>query len=49
MLADKATDVNKKIAQVVGLTVDDFTRSVVLPQGKFNDFLKLQVQIEEIC
>ena len=41
VLADKATDVNKKIAEVVGLTVDDFTRSVVLPQGKFNDFLKL--------
>ncbi|MGL4797744.1 MAG: AAA family ATPase [Paraclostridium sp.] len=41
VLADKATDVNKKIAEVVGLTADDFTRSVVLPQGKFNDFLKL--------
>ena len=41
VLADKATEVNKKISEVVGLTADDFTRSVVLPQGKFNDFLKL--------
>ena len=25
----------------IGLKVEDFTRSVVLPQGKFNEFLKL--------
>ena len=25
----------------MGLTAEDFTRSVVLPQGKFNEFLKL--------
>ena len=41
ILADKAKDVNDKITQVVGLTSNDFTRSVVLPQGKFNEFLKL--------
>ncbi|MEF9991738.1 MAG: SbcC/MukB-like Walker B domain-containing protein [Romboutsia sp.] len=41
VLADKVGDVNDKVAQVVGLTANDFTRSVVLPQGKFNDFLKL--------
>lgn len=41
ILADKAKDVNDKITQVVGLTANDFTRSVVLPQGKFNEFLKL--------
>lgn len=41
ILADKAKDVDKKITQVIGLTANDFTRSVVLPQGKFNEFLKL--------
>ena len=41
VIADKTTEVNKKVADIVGLTSDDFTRSVVLPQGKFNDFLKL--------
>lgn len=41
ILADKAKDVNDKITQVIGLTANDFTRSVVLPQGKFNEFLKL--------
>ncbi|MEG1311214.1 MAG: AAA family ATPase [Romboutsia sp.] len=41
VLANKVEDVNKKITQIVGLTADDFTRTAVLPQGKFNDFLKL--------
>lgn len=41
VLADKVGEVNEKVAQVVGLTANDFTRSVVLPQGKFNEFLKL--------
>ncbi|MPM11191.1 Chromosome partition protein Smc [bioreactor metagenome] len=41
VLADKVGDVNTKVTQIVGLTANDFTRSVVLPQGKFNDFLKL--------
>ncbi|MDR1773969.1 MAG: nuclease SbcCD subunit C [Clostridioides sp.] len=41
VLADKVNDVNNKILDVIGLTADDFTRSVVLPQGKFNEFLKL--------
>ena len=41
IIADKSKDVNDKITQVIGLTANDFTRSVVLPQGKFNEFLKL--------
>lgn len=41
VLADKVGEVNNKIAEIVGLTANDFMRSVVLPQGKFNDFLKL--------
>lgn len=41
ILADNIVDVNDKIAQIVGLTASDFMRTVALPQGKFNDFLKL--------
>ncbi len=41
VLADKVYDVNEKIIKITGLTANDFTRSVVLPQGKFDDFLKL--------
>lgn len=41
VLADKVEDVNSKITQIVGLTANDFVRSVVLPQDKFTEFLKL--------
>lgn len=40
--AEKARDVEEKIQEILGLTFDDFTRSVVLPQGKFSEFLKLK-------
>ncbi|MFD2216295.1 AAA family ATPase [Metabacillus endolithicus] len=42
VLADKAVDVNDKIYGLLGLTIDDFTRAVVLPQGKFAEFLSLK-------
>lgn len=42
VLADKLTDVNKKIEQLLGLEMKDFTRAVVLPQGKFAEFLSLK-------
>lgn len=42
VLCDKAKDVDNKIMEIIGLNGDDFTRSVVLPQGKFSDFLKLK-------
>lgn len=42
VLADKAVDVNEKIYGLLGLTIDDFTRAVVLPQGKFAEFLSLK-------
>lgn len=42
VLADKVGEVKNKIQDIIGLTSDDFTRSVVLPQGKFSEFLKLQ-------
>ena len=41
MLAEGPKDVEEKIIGIIGLKVEDFTRSVVLPQGKFNEFLKL--------
>jgi len=40
-VAEKAREVNESIENILGLTAEDFTRSVVLPQGKFNEFLKL--------
>jgi DNA repair protein SbcC/Rad50 len=42
VLADKTNEVNEKIHQLIGLTIDDFTRAVVLPQGKFAEFLSLK-------
>lgn len=42
VLADKANEVNEKIHHLLGLTIDDFTRAVVLPQGKFAEFLSLK-------
>ncbi len=42
VLADKANEVNEKIHELLGLTIDDFTRAVVLPQGKFAEFLSLK-------
>jgi exonuclease SbcC len=42
VIADKANEVNEKIHELLGLTVDDFTRAVVLPQGKFAEFLSLK-------
>ncbi|WBL16191.1 AAA family ATPase [Sutcliffiella sp. NC1] len=42
VLADKASDVNQLVLSILGLTIDDFTRAVVLPQGKFAEFLSLK-------
>ncbi|MEI7028193.1 SMC family ATPase [Paenibacillus sp. y28] len=41
VLADKAQDVNHAVQETIGLTMTDFTRAVVLPQGKFAEFLSL--------
>lgn len=41
VLAEKEREVHQKIVEIIGLTAEDFTRSVVLPQGKFSEFLKL--------
>ncbi|TYR79564.1 SMC family ATPase [Priestia megaterium] len=42
VLADKTNDVNQQVQELLGLTIDDFTRAVVLPQGKFAEFLSLK-------
>lgn len=41
IIADKDNQIKSEIDNYIGLSMDDFTRSVVLPQGKFNEFLKL--------
>ncbi|MBP1961471.1 AAA family ATPase [Paenibacillus aceris] len=41
VLADKAGEVNQRVLQILGLSMQDFTRAVVLPQGKFAEFLTL--------
>lgn len=42
ILAERPTEAKEQIIGLLGLTMDDFTRSVVLPQGKFSEFLKLK-------
>jgi len=42
VLEDKARNVTEKCEEIIGLKLDDFTRTVVLPQGKFSEFLKLE-------
>lgn len=42
VLADKLAEVNRCVEDVIGLKMDDFTRAVVLPQGKFAEFLSLK-------
>ncbi|SFE51124.1 AAA family ATPase [Peptostreptococcus sp. D1] len=41
VIADKVGDVNQAIKEIIGLEESDFLRSVVLPQGKFSEFLSL--------
>lgn len=41
VLASGATEVTRKVEGILGLTAQDFTRAVVLPQGKFAEFLSL--------
>ncbi|AFS78910.1 exonuclease, subunit C [Gottschalkia acidurici 9a] len=41
-IIEKTTDVKKEIEEnVIGLNFDDFIKTVVLPQGKFSEFLTL--------
>ncbi|AIG28514.1 nuclease [Brevibacillus laterosporus] len=42
VLESKATAATSMIENLVGLTIHDFTRAVVLPQGQFSKFLTLK-------
>ncbi|MNO39409.1 Nuclease SbcCD subunit C [compost metagenome] len=42
VMADKLADVTRCVEEHIGLKMDDFTRAVVLPQGKFAEFLSLR-------
>ncbi|MCJ8011428.1 AAA family ATPase [Paenibacillus sp. KQZ6P-2] len=42
VLADKLAEVTRCVEDKIGLKMDDFTRAVVLPQGKFAEFLSLK-------
>lgn len=42
ILADRPAEVTDKVETLIGLTLDDFTRSVVLPQNRFHEFLLME-------
>ena len=42
ILADGSKNVTSLCEKIIGLRFEDFTRTVVLPQGKFSEFLKLE-------
>ena len=41
VLAEKLGELNARVNELIGLSFEDFCRSVVLPQGEFSGFLKL--------
>ena len=41
-LADRPTEVTQECTRLLGLSSDDFMRTVVLPQGQFSEFLQLK-------
>ncbi len=41
IIADSSDSIKEKIENLVGLNCDEFSRIVLLPQGEFADFLKL--------
>ncbi|WP_456434532.1 AAA family ATPase [Thermosulfuriphilus sp.] len=40
--AEKDQEVSQRLGEILGMTFEDFTRMVVLPQGKFDQFLFLR-------
>jgi len=42
IISEKAKGVSEEIVKIIGLDYKDFIRSVVLPQGKFSEFLMLK-------
>lgn len=41
ILSEGKSNVDAEILEIIGLKQSDFTRAVVLPQGKFSEFLKI--------
>jgi len=39
-ISDRAREIRAEVEKILGLDYDGFTRSVVLPQGQFDSFLK---------
>lgn len=40
--SEKEKDVTKAIENIIGLNYEDFTKAVILPQGKFSEFLNMK-------
>ncbi|MBQ3054150.1 MAG: SMC family ATPase [Clostridia bacterium] len=41
-IAEKITDIETAVKELIGLEYEDFTRAVVLPQNKFQEFLTME-------
>lgn len=41
-LEDNTSKVNQKLLDIIGLDIDDFEKCIVLPQGEFSAFVRLQ-------
>jgi len=41
VLADKSKEMNEQVKELLGMDFDRFTQTVILPQGKFDRFLRL--------
>ena len=41
-LAEKVKDIEQVVTELIGLEYEDFTRAVVLPQNKFQEFLTME-------
>ena len=39
-LAEKTSEVNQKIEEIIGLGANEFTKCIILPQGEFSTFVK---------
>lgn len=42
LCSNKVTELNECVIDIIGLNYDDFTKAVILPQGKFSEFLTLK-------
>lgn len=49
ILEEGTKTVTFKCEEIIGLKLEDFTRTVVLPQGNFSEFLKLEGRKDGTC